>query len=61
MVVELSGGEFRQFTTIFTQLGLPVVHNGRVSVRVLSGTGRVSSYASVIDSRTEDPTYIPAQ
>jgi hypothetical protein len=61
MVIELGGGEFRQLGAVFTQLGLPVVYNGRVSVRVLSGTGRVSSYASVIDSRTEDPTYIPAQ
>jgi len=45
----------------FTQLGLPAGYNGRIRVRVLGGSGRVSAYASVIDSRTEDPTYIPAQ
>ena len=61
MTVELSGGEFRQFSSIFTALGLPVVYSGRIRIRVLSGSGRVSAYASVIDSRTEDPTYIPAQ
>ena len=61
MVIEVSGGEFRQLTSVFAQLGLPTVYSGRIRVRVISGSGRVSAYASVIDSRTEDPTYIPAQ
>lgn len=61
MVFELSAGEFRQLGAAFAQLGLPTVYNGRIAVRVLAGSGRVSAYASVIDSRTEDPTYIPAQ
>jgi hypothetical protein len=61
MVIDLAAGEFRQIPSMFAQLGLPLVYSGRIRVRVLSGTGRVSSYASVIDRRTEDPTYIPAQ
>jgi hypothetical protein len=59
--VALAGGEFRQIGSILTQLGVPLEANGRISVRVTGGTGRVSAYASVIDNRTEDPTYIPAQ
>jgi hypothetical protein len=61
MLIDLSGGEFRQLNSLFVQLGLAPVYSGRVRVLVLSGNGRVSSYASVIDSRTEDPTFIPAQ
>lgn len=36
-------------------------YNARVLVRVISGSGRVTAYASVIDNRSLDPTYIPAQ
>lgn len=35
--------------------------NARISVQVLSGTGRVTAYGSVIDGTTADPTYVPAQ
>jgi hypothetical protein len=35
--------------------------NARISVQVLSGTGRVTAYGSVIDGTTSDPTYVPAQ
>ena len=37
------------------------VYNARISVGVTSGTGRVTSYGSVIDAATADPTYFPAQ
>jgi len=37
------------------------VYNGRVSVRVIDGTGKVAAYGSVIDNRTQDPTYVPAE
>jgi len=32
-----------------------------MTVKVLSGTGRVTACASVIDSATQDPTYVPSQ
>jgi subtilisin-like proprotein convertase family protein len=35
--------------------------NGRVMISVASGNGRVIGYASVIDNRTGDPIFIPAQ
>jgi hypothetical protein len=37
------------------------VYNGRVTVQVVGGEGRVAAYGSVIDNRTVDPTYVPAQ
>ena len=37
------------------------IYNARVSVRATSGEGRATTYASVIDLKTNDPTYIPAQ
>jgi hypothetical protein len=42
-------------------MGLDDTHNARVTVKVVSGTGRVTAYASVIDMITNDPTYVPAQ
>ena len=37
------------------------VYNARVIVEVTSGTGKVAAYGSVIDNRSNDPTYVPAQ
>jgi hypothetical protein len=43
-------------------MGFPTsVYNGRVTVRVLDGAGRVAAYGSVVDNRTVDPTYVPSQ
>jgi hypothetical protein len=59
--VPLKAGEFIQ-KAIFNELGLgSEIYNGRIAVTVIGGTGRVAAYASVIDNRTADPTYIPAQ
>ena len=57
----LDAGQFSQLNSFFTQLGFSSVYNGRVAVSVIGGTGRVASYGSVIDSQTQDPTYVPAQ
>jgi hypothetical protein len=35
--------------------------NGRVTVEVVGGSGRVTAYGSVIDNKSKDPTYVPAQ
>ncbi|HYC60124.1 MAG TPA: hypothetical protein VEK79_11225 [Thermoanaerobaculia bacterium] len=58
----LSGNEFRQLGLIFRQLGFTdAAYTGRVSVKVLSGNGRIAAYGSVVDNKTIDPTYVPAQ
>lgn len=57
----LAGGEFMQIGRIFKSAGYPNVYNGRVSMRVIAGNGRVSGYGSVVDNRTQDPTYVPSQ
>jgi hypothetical protein len=41
---------------------LGTTHNSRVTVKVISGEGRVAASASVIDQVTpKTPTYVPAQ
>jgi len=57
----LNPGEYTQLGSIMASMGFGNVYNGRISVRVIDGTGRVASYGSVIDNRTQDPTYVPAQ
>lgn len=52
--------EFRQLP-ILSSLGIGAAYNARLTVRVVSGEGRVTGYASVIDRTTGDPTYIQAQ
>ena len=37
------------------------IYNARISVEVTGGTGRVAAYGSVIDNKSLDPTYVPAQ
>ncbi len=60
-VVPLSAGQYLQQGQIFKSLGFSNVYNGRITARVISGTGRVAAYGSVIDNRTTDPTYVPSQ
>jgi hypothetical protein len=58
----LSPNEFRQIGLIFQQLGFNgASYTGRVSVKVIGGNGRVAAYGSVVDNKTVDPTYVPAQ
>ncbi|MFZ2494107.1 MAG: hypothetical protein WA208_21710, partial [Thermoanaerobaculia bacterium] len=57
----LAANEFRQLNSLLTAMGLGETYNARVTVRAVNGTGRVAAYGSVIDARTQDPTYIPAQ
>jgi len=37
------------------------VYNARISLSVTGGTGRVAAYGSIIDNKSLDPTYVPAQ
>ncbi len=57
----LQPNEFRQIGSLLKTVGLDGTFNARVTVRAISGTGRVTAYASVIDALTNDPTYVPAQ
>ena len=59
--MNLQSNEFRQLNSVLTQMGLPVAFNGRLTVSVTGGTGKVTAYGSVIDNKTQDPTYVPAQ
>jgi hypothetical protein len=59
--VPLQANEFRQLGSFLTQVGLPNTYNARISVRVISGSGRVGAYGSLIDNASGDPTYVPAQ
>lgn len=58
----LEGNEFRQLGSIFGQMGFTsAVYNGRISVRVVGGEGKVAAYGSVVDNLTQDPTYVFSQ
>jgi hypothetical protein len=60
-VVPLAAGQYLQKNAIFKSLGFSNVYNGRITAKVIAGTGRVAAYGSVIDNRTTDPTYVPSQ
>ncbi|HVR42258.1 MAG TPA: DUF5719 family protein [Thermoanaerobaculia bacterium] len=57
----LKANEFIQLNSVLAQLNVGTAYNVRATVRVVSGSGRVAAYASVIDNRTVDPTYVPGQ
>jgi len=57
--IPLKANEFQQIS--LASFGAGTVYNGRVTVSVKSGSGRVTAYGSVIDQQTQDPTYVPAQ
>lgn len=58
--IPLAAFESRQFA-IISSLGLGNVYNARISVRVIDGQGKITAYGSVIDQKTQDPTFVPAQ
>lgn len=58
--ITLQPNEFQQIS--LSQFGLGnALYNVRVTVKVISGAGRVTAYGSAIDGITQDPTYVPAQ
>ena len=61
LTIPLGAGEYLPRNGIFKSFGFNNVYNGRITARVISGTGRVAAYGSVIDNRTTDPTYVPSQ
>jgi len=60
VTLNLQANEYQQFG--LSSFGLPdAVYNGRVTVKVVGGEGKVTAYGSAIDQITQDPTYVPAQ
>lgn len=59
--ITLAGNEFTQLTQVLRTMNLTDVYNGRIALRVISGEGKITAYGSVVDNKTQDPTYIPAQ
>lgn len=60
VTIGLKANEFRQIGLV--DFGMPdAVYNGRVTVKVIGGEGKVAAYGSAIDQITQDPTYVPAQ
>ncbi len=58
--IDLAANGFLQFPLSGFGVG-SAVYNARIAVKVISGSGRVSAYGSVIDNRTNDSTYVPSQ
>lgn len=44
-----------------SRVGAPALSNGRVSFEVISGRGRILAYASVVDNRSADASYVAAR
>jgi hypothetical protein len=60
--LKLAPNEFLQIDSLlFTKFGLTDTDNARISVSVKSGEGRATAYLSLVDKKSGDPTYIPAQ
>ncbi|MCG6963181.1 MAG: PKD domain-containing protein, partial [Acidobacteria bacterium] len=57
----LEGYEFRQIDRVFTTVTPTTVAGGFLLATTASEGGRFFAYASVVDNRTGDPVYIPAQ
>ncbi|MFN2443917.1 MAG: hypothetical protein ABR517_14680 [Thermoanaerobaculia bacterium] len=57
----LAGNEVQQLNQFLRDLNVGQVYNGRISVEVIGGSGRIATYGSVVDNRTNDPTYVPGQ
>jgi hypothetical protein len=58
--IPLAANGFYQFP--LAAFGLTdAVYNARVSVKAVSGSGKLSAYGSIIDNLSRDPTYVPAQ
>ena len=60
--VKLAPNQFLQIDSLlFSKFGLTDTRNARISVSVKSGEGRATAYLSLVDKKSGDPTYIPAQ
>ena len=58
--IPLAANEFRQIA-VLRELGIGNVYNARISMKVIGGEGSITAYGSVVDMKTNDSTYVPAQ
>ncbi len=63
----IGSGEFdvaarghHQINDVFAALGAPPTAGARAELHVARGCGAIQAYASVLDNRTSDPTYVAA-
>ncbi|MEO8216795.1 MAG: hypothetical protein ABI718_06915 [Acidobacteriota bacterium] len=61
ITVDLAANEFRQLNNVLATMGIEHAYNVRLTVKAISGQGRITAYASVIDNNTQDPTFVPGQ
>jgi hypothetical protein len=63
LTLSLAPNQFLQLDHILgsSTFNMPNTYNARVALRVVAGTGRIGGYGSLIDQKTKDPTYVPAQ
>lgn len=60
--VTLEGNEFEQLNGIVKEMsGGRDVYNGRLTVRVVGGAGRITAYGSTVDNQTQDATFSAGQ
>jgi len=59
--ITLQANQFTQITQVLRSMGLTDVYNGRITLRVVGGEGKITAYGSMVDNLTQDPTYVPAQ
>ena len=58
--IPLAANGFFQ-ANVIQGLGLSNVYNVRVAIKVVNGDGKITAYGSVVDMKTQDPTFVPAQ
>ena len=56
--LSLKGGEQMQLGSFLAAVGIPSLEDGRIEVKVTSGDGRVTAYASVVDNKSLDPLLV---
>src|SRR6185369_11785465 len=54
----LKGGQQMQIGSFLAAVGIPSLSDGRIEVKVTSGDGRVTAYASVVDNQSLDPLLV---
>ncbi|HYI08856.1 MAG TPA: Ig-like domain-containing protein [Thermoanaerobaculia bacterium] len=57
--ISLAAGELKQLNGILAQNAISL-DDGRIEVRVVSGDGKVTAYASTLDNKTNDPLLVSA-
>ncbi|MEA2568380.1 MAG: hypothetical protein QOI24_381 [Acidobacteriota bacterium] len=56
--IALRAGEQKQLNSVLASNGIPLLSNGRIEVKVTSGEGKATAYASVVDNGTNDPLLV---